>query len=328
VISVINYLLAHVKRSQAVRLVLIGLGCLLVGAILFSLTQHVSLGTSLYWAVTTGTTVGYGDVDPKNAVGRVVAVGVMVTTIPLFAAAFAIFGAAVAAAHVRRLLGMVRKDLAGDEIVILGMHPAVPRIAAGLADAGREVVVVSTADRSEFTDSVRVIAADPTSEAAVRRSHPERAGQLLVTGATDADVLVTAVLVHQLAPDVASLAVAHSGNVSRALHELGMKVTVSAEDLLAETLAKSLEAPHAAELLLQLVGSDGYQLKELPVDPGCIGQRLSRVRVERDGLVLGIVQAGTVLLGVGHDPVLTADDHVLVLEAERAGARSAGVHPD
>jgi voltage-gated potassium channel len=323
VAGILALLLSHVRRSQSIRLVLIGFGCLFGGAVLFSLTEGYSFGTSLYWAVTTATTVGYGDVLPKNAIGRWVAAAVMLTTIPLFASAFALFAGAVAATHLRRLLGMTHKDLAGNEVVIYGMHPSVPRIAAGLASAGREVVVVSTADRAAFPESVRVIAADPTSEEAVKRSRPERAGQLLVTGASDADALVTAVLVHQFAPGVPSLAVAHSGNVSRALQELGMKVTVSAEDLLAHTLAKSLEAPHAAELLLQLVDSDGYQLRELPVAAHCVGQPLSHVRNEHDGLVLGIVQGGQVQLGVVHDPVLGADDHVLVLQADRRAARVA-----
>lgn len=317
---VLTLLLDRVKRSQASRLVIIGVACLLIGAALFSATQHVSYFTGVYWAITTATTVGYGDVTPKNPAGRGVAIGVMLTTIPLFASAFALFAGAVAASHLRRLLSVADEELRGGEVVIFGFHPAVPRIATELIRAGRKVVVVTNGDRSTLPDAARVIAADPTSEEGLRRSHADRAAQLLVAGATDAEVLVTAVLVRQAAPDVPTLAIAHSSNVSKALGELGIAATVSAEDLLGHTLAKSLEAPHAAELLLRLVDSEGYELRELAVEgAGCAGHPLSRVRTERDGLVLGAVHEGRVVLGVGQDPVLADGDRLLVLEADHPG---------
>jgi voltage-gated potassium channel len=322
--TVLTLLVSRVKQSQALRLVVIGVACLLVGAGAFAATQHVSYGTGVYWAITTATTVGYGDVVPKNTSGRVVAVLVMLTTIPLFASAFAMFAGTVAASHLRRLLGVVRHDTTADEVIVFGMHPTVPKIASTLLEAGRRVVVVADVERDSLPDAVHHIAADPTSEHAIRRSHPERAGQLLLTGASDADVLVTAVLIHQLAPDVPTVAVAQSPTVARALAELGIPATVSVDDLLASTLAKSLEAPHAGELLLRLIGSNGYQMSERPVTPEEVGQPLSAVRAGRasdTGLVLGAVHDNQIVLGVGRDPVLASGDHLLVVEAAPSGAR-------
>ncbi|MGH3205925.1 MAG: potassium channel family protein [Streptosporangiaceae bacterium] len=54
----------------------------------FSATQHAGILTGLYWAVTTATTVGYGDVTVHGADGRLLAIGCMLTAIPLLAAAF------------------------------------------------------------------------------------------------------------------------------------------------------------------------------------------------------------------------------------------------
>jgi voltage-gated potassium channel len=54
-------------------------------AVLFGVIMRVvdsedfpSLGVALWWAVTTVTTVGYGDVVPEQPVGRAVAAGLMV----------------------------------------------------------------------------------------------------------------------------------------------------------------------------------------------------------------------------------------------------------
>lgn len=315
--GVIFALVSRISRSQAARLVVIGFACLLVGAALFSITQHLSYGNGLYWAVTTATTVGYGDITPKNSAGRAIAVGVMLTTIPLFASAFAMFAGAVAASHFRRLMGVVDRDTSDREVVIFGMHPSVPRVAAELLKAGREVVVVAEADRSALPDRVRLIAGDPTVEEVVRRSQPQRAAQLLVTGADDANALVTALLVRELAPNVPTLVVARSTSVRSALQELGIATPVAGDELLAHTLAKSLEAPHAAQLLLGLVDSEGLKLKELPLEDSVSGRKLSEMRVERDGLVLGAVHEDRVIFGINEDPVLGAGDRLLVLESER-----------
>jgi voltage-gated potassium channel len=65
--------------------------CIVGGGAAYSATQHVPLTTGLYWAVETASTVGYGDVTPDNPAGRIVALVVMLSTIPLLAACFALF---------------------------------------------------------------------------------------------------------------------------------------------------------------------------------------------------------------------------------------------
>ena len=43
--------------------------CVVAGGALFAATQRLPFTTGLYWAVTTATTVGYGDVTPRNPAG-------------------------------------------------------------------------------------------------------------------------------------------------------------------------------------------------------------------------------------------------------------------
>jgi voltage-gated potassium channel len=315
VIAAITLLASRVVRSQSGRLVVLGVVCLLVGAGAFAATQHLAFGAALYWAITTATTVGYGDITPKNPAGRVIASLVMLTTIPLFASSFALFAGSVASAHLRRLLGMERREATGGEVVVIGNHPAVPPAVAELLTAGRDVVVVTTADRSSFPDEVHVVVADPTSEAAVRRAKPERAAQVLVAGRDDASVLVSGVLVRQLAPDVPAIAIATSPNVCRALRDLGVDA-ISGDELLAHTVAKSMEAPHAGELLLRILDSEGFRLKEVEVGEAGAGRPLSAARDRQRGVVLGAVHAGRVVMGVVDDPLLEAGDRLLVLDPE------------
>lgn len=312
-ITTIALVASRVLRSQTGRLVLVGVLCLLGGAAAFSATQGIDFGTGLYWAITTATTVGYGDVTPRNAAGRVVASLVMLTTIPLFASAFAIFAGAVASAHLRRLFGMQRHEPTANDVVVFGSHPSVPAIARDLLRAGRGVIIVTGAADSLFPEAAKVVTADPTTEEGVERGRPQDAGQVLIASADDADVLVTAVLVHRMAPGTPVLAVASSPRIGDALRELGIEA-VAGDELLAHTVAKSLEAPHAGELLLRILDSDGFLLRERRVGEEGAGRPLSVLRDVATGVVIGAVCGGRVAMGVVEDPVLGADDALLVLE--------------
>lgn len=64
--------------------------------IAFAFSSHVSPGDGLYWATTTATTVGYGDLVPHGWLPHLIAIGVMLTVIPLFAATFSLFTSGLA----------------------------------------------------------------------------------------------------------------------------------------------------------------------------------------------------------------------------------------
>ncbi|HUY96583.1 MAG TPA: ion channel [Verrucomicrobiae bacterium] len=309
---------ASPHRQTGLLLGLAGL-CLLAGSVAFAATDHVGLGTALYWAVTTATTVGYGDVTPHNPVSRVVAVAVMVTTIPLFASVFAVLAGAAALARVRRLLHMDTRVPDHPFRLLVGDHPAISGILEELLRAHQPVVLVADIDPATLPPDVHLVRGAPTELRVLRQAHPERADQALLCGRDDGAVLVAAVLLRQLAPGLRCSALVGSATVGEALRALGVSRTVSSEDLLAHTMAKTLETPHAGELLLRLVDTDRYRLAEVPAEAASVGAPLSRVRQSAPGLVLGLVQGDRVTVGVAHDPVVTAGDQLLVLRAMSEG---------
>ncbi len=308
-------------RRHIVLLLATAVGCVLVGGALFAITQHLSVTTGWYWAITTATTVGYGDVTPHNASGRVVASGVMLTTIPLLASVFALVTGDAAAAGVRRVLAMSNRFPEGNYRLVVGMNPAVPTILEALTAAGVPVVLVADADPASVHAKVHVVRGDPTQPETIRAARPGGAQQAFITGTSDGDVLVSAVLLRKQAPDLPIVALVGSRSVREALRELGVQQTLSARELIACTLAKSLEAPHAGDMVAELVESNDHKLTEVEAGASAVGKPLSAIRDERSGLVLGLVHADRFTLGIGDDPVVAAGDSLLIAEAVHRRAR-------
>jgi voltage-gated potassium channel len=92
-----------VHSHHAKALAVIGTAALLDAGLglAFAAADHLSAGDGLYWATTTATTVGYGDIVPRGWIAHLLAVGVMLTVIPLFGAAFSLFTSGLASQDIR-----------------------------------------------------------------------------------------------------------------------------------------------------------------------------------------------------------------------------------
>jgi voltage-gated potassium channel len=316
VLNVIALLLGKVTRSHIVTVLCLAVVSVLAGGVAFSIAEHVTMWTGLYWSVTTASTVGYGDVTPHTGSGRIIAVAVMLTAIPLLAAAFALVAAAATAARLSRFLNVEPQLPSGRFVVLLGMHPTIPLVSQQLHDAGYLVVVAADVETSDLPAYVQHVRGSPTSEATVTATNPGHAKSVLLVSQDDGELLVTAVLLRHLAPDVPVVAIAQSTRVAVALSDLGVGQTISTEALLGNTLAKSLESPHAADVLLSLMDGPGYRIEEIEVPPQLTGTSLRAARTKAAGLLLGIVRDGKVNLGIGDDPMLASGDRIVQLSAD------------
>lgn len=301
--------------------------CIVVGGAVFAATQHLPVTTGWYWAITTATTVGYGDVTPKNASGRVVASVVMLTTIPLLAAAFAVMTGSAVANRVRRLLEMGARFPDGSYVLVVGLHPAVHVVLDELDRAGEAVVLIGDADPATVPERVHFVRGDPTSPAVLVRGRPPGARRILIATEDDGDTLVVAVLLHQEAPAVPVTALVSASRLTPALADLGVDQVLSPDNLAGHVIAKGLEAPHAGDLLMHLVSGEQHRMVEQQVQPGEPVRPLSAVRAARDELVLGVLHGGSVSLGVSADPDVHPGDVLLVVVPDvRAAHHRTSAH--
>jgi voltage-gated potassium channel len=321
VITLLVRLLGKPSRQHIAALLASAVGCVLVGAWLFALAESLPFTSGLYWAITTATTVGYGDVTPHNGIGRFLASAVMLTTIPLLATVFALVTGGAAVAGIRRILSMESQFPQGTYRLVVGMNPMVPAILEELEGSGIPVVLAADVEPGSVRHGVHLVRGDPTEPSTISKTKPRGAQQALLCGSSDGDVLVSAVILRKQAPDLPITALVNSAAVREALRELGVQHAVSAQELVARTLATSLETPHASDLIDQLIESGRDILAEVNADPAAVGKALSTVRDERAGLVLGLVHEGRFTLGITEDPTVAAGDRLLIAEATPVGHR-------
>jgi voltage-gated potassium channel len=284
-----------------------------VGGIAFSATNHIGVGTGIYWSIVTATTVGYGDVIPKNGASQVVAVCVMLTTIPLVGASFALFAGTTVIKHLRRMLGLDTELPPSPYTVVYGAHPVVSPVLAELIDTDDTVVLVAPDRPAGLHHKVHFLAGDPTDEELIKTSRPHQADRALIACEADADTLIVAVALRTLATDLEIYALTESPRVAKALTDLGVSRTLSTTRLIGHAVAKSLETPSAGDLIFQLIRSTSYELRERVVEEGAASRPLSQIRSTTGALVFGIAKDGKVDLGIKDDPTLSAGDSIVEL---------------
>lgn len=73
-----NQLDNFIYKSGVINLLVASSTILILSSLGYSFTEHVSMAKSIWWAISTATTVGYGDVSPKTNIGKLISSFLMV----------------------------------------------------------------------------------------------------------------------------------------------------------------------------------------------------------------------------------------------------------
>ncbi|MFC0039052.1 ion channel [Actinomadura rayongensis] len=257
-----------------------------------------------YWwyFVVTASTVGYGDVSPSSAAGRVVGVLVIVGGIAALTTVFARLATLLEQARGRRMQGAVTVDVS-DHFVVLGYTPGRTEAMVDelLADHARKVVLCAWDDvpAHPMPDrDVLFVRGDLTDDDVLRRAGVQRAHSVLIDARDDNEALAVAVTADHVAAGAHMVVALRDISRAQQMHYVDEKLQC-VQWHSPRMITEELKDPGLSEVYTELMshgGADTYSVR-LP-------ESLGAVPVEHCQTVLGRTYGATMLAARAGDVLL------------------------
>jgi len=298
-----------------------------LGALGYHLIEGWSLFDALYMAVTTLTTIGYGEVHPLTAAGRAFTMVLALGGIFTIFFTTAEFLRAVISGELSSHLGRHRmeKKIAhlSNHVIVCGYGRVGQQVCQEFAAAGVPFVIIdSDAQRlADFAVPVgHPLVGDATEDTVLREAGIERARAVVVVVASDADNVFITMSARLLAERVPIVARAEDAASVPKLVRAGASRVVSPHVLGGGRVAQAVLRPAVLDFIEVATRSEhlDLQIEEVPVaaGSGLDGRTIEVTGVRGDiGLILVAVkkQNGHMLFNPPDSAALAAGDTLIVL---------------
>ena len=271
-----------------------------VSLLFYFLEPGAAFFTSFYWAITTLSTVGYGDVVPTTTSTRLVAMGAMFIQIFLLGYLISVITTAVTSEQEKRATGILGTDMS-HHVVVLG-YGGVGRAAVRELLAQEQTVAV-VAERAEDVPIVRALAPEarlyvtygpPAERDILVRANVPSAHSVIVCTEDDATNMIAALNVRALAPKVRVIVSISRAELRDTLRTAGVTFVASPADMGGRLCASAAFEPDVADALDDLTQGElradvqEYLVTETtPISHQTIGEAEKIVREASGCLLIG-----------------------------------------
>lgn len=256
---------------------------------------------ALYQTVTTVTTVGFREVEPLSAGGKVFTIVLILLGVGTALYAFGVVLESLASGDLRALRKrkvMDRKIAAlHDHIVVCGWGRVGKAIVRNVVADGQVVVVIDQdADRLTDIPHMHVIG-DATDDSVLREAGVDRAAALIAAIDTDAENLYVTLSGRALRAELFIIARARDEASESKLRRAGADRVVNPQAIGGARMAAFVSQPHVSEFLDVIVhdGNIEFRMEEFEIHRGStlVGRSLQDAAIqERTGALLLALREG------------------------------------
>ena len=226
-----------------------------ISGVIFSISEGRTLGTSLYWALITMTTVGYGDVPPESAIGKVVSVVLACFGVLLYGYLVAIIMTVVMDVSFSDVMGM-NKCRYKNHFVLCGWTPISEVVLVELLTAKHDVAVITeTQDdlpnirRWEEKGKVFAIYGDPSKSEILKQTNVMNARVIVLCTDDDSKNLITTQNVKELNPNARIIVKTSRAELKKTLKVAGVTYVVTPHEMAGRLIASAAFEPEVANFV-------------------------------------------------------------------------------
>ncbi len=296
-------------------------GALLFGTVGFHLIEGWSVADSLYVTVQTLTTVGYGDLTPRNGTGRLFAIVVMLTGVGGVALAISTIVQSVVQSELVATFGQRRRSRRmsklSNHFIICGSGRVGSHLVRDLLLTNESFVVIEQDQprANEFAQrGVSVLVGDATLEVTLREARVEHARGLAACLPNDADNVYVVLTARDLNPNLRIVARAAEEQAEAKLLRAGANHVVAPTIIGGHRMAVALTKPAVSEFMDSITANElGLAFEQVEVDAASslVGQelRVTPIRSELDVIIISIRrQNGEMLFNPAGDAAIENGD--------------------
>lgn len=322
-------------REKVIKLIAVIAAIVLVsGYLIARFEPEVSFAGGIWWSIVTLTTVGYGDISPSTAEGRVLAAFIMFFGIGLLGVLSASLASLLISMRIKENKGMVA-SMAKNHIIICEWNHRARSIVKELRSnpQTRELPIVLIADIEEkpVEDSRLLFIRGVVNEETLEKANLKQAETVIVLGddtieatARDAKVVLTTLTVESMNPQVYSVVeLVDKVNEQHCRRANANEIIVGSE-LNSHLIASAASDHGISRIISELLSSRyGNEIHAMAAPVKMVGEPFIDVLVgmkrDHDTTVFGIQKGrgGEFISNPDAGYIIEAEDYLLVISKDR-----------
>ncbi len=274
------------KRRLALTLIAFTISTLVSGTLfylaegVYGPQKNLSWPRSLYWAVVTMATVGYGDIVPKTFWGHVITCITIVVGIAMFSLFVSTLADIFMQGSLKRVLGLGR--VRNVDVVVVGANEVCREAINELKRNMPRLKISWVMERRPKSppEDVDFVVGDPTDDDTLRRAGVESAKDMIVCVLDDSAAIHIVLTAKKLNKNIRIAALARSSRTAELLKEAGASIVVPFKRLGRE-LASAVFEPSVVHFLEEVTTAKGRaDLVEIVIDSAHAGKEVNEIAKE------------------------------------------------
>ncbi len=317
-------ILSSFKNSNLLKVVIGICSVWVLGAILISLIEPgpFDLKNSLWWAIVTMTTVGYGDMAPSTDLGRAIAIIIMFSGIILIAIITATISSTVITKKIMEGKGLEKINLT-DHIIICGWNSNIFNLIKGLDSKKNihKIVLVNNQPQNDIDNivssfsSVKFVRGDYSLDAILSKANAIRAKYALILNDINEDekVILTTLTLKKLSNKIKVIAQMNDKNKIHFLKRANADAILSGDDYTSFMAISNIVEPSSAYVINSLIdASSDNSIMSRKIPTEFIGKTFDELHTyffsENGKICLGLFNN---VDNVGISDILSSDNSAL-----------------